>query len=417
MNYTYHASISSSSDYFKKIYQFLLAQGWTINEFRDADSIWDSAAPYGWIAGTQSFLDVQAPVAHHCGIQKLRYNLWLHPHSPVSLTTEDIEVMGVDPSVMAGEYQLPVVLTRVGTAGTATFAIAPGFANLENTYFYGMTTVGEDIHYQGNFQLHTTGNPLVYTFTMTGTPASATAGGSPVANPAALYNPADNYSTHKWGPGGDGARAFTLPKGSFTGCWFFENGYSFWSVVQPTADTDFLWGFGMPNLTSEYKGILDVQQVYVPCLNRTDWTLLSSADSSYAGWMSGESYPFHMSGTGGVGPYSYIEGNMVNTINGTLVYNLVLGKQTTQGLSYFDNMNDVVLLNSFNNTRSTIVPDVYIKRVATGVWERVGTMPVAKVYFPGLNVGDHLFCGAEEYLVFPNMSTSVSYWGTLLRIA
>jgi hypothetical protein len=417
MNYTYHASLTGGADYFKKMYQFLLAQGWTINEFKDADSAWLSTTPWGWTTGTESFLDVQAPAACHAGVQHYRMNLW---HKNLNTTTDVIYHSAVEPTNMAGEYALPVSIARTGTAATATFTTAPTFADHSVVYFYGMTTAGEDHHYLGSFTIHATANPLVWTYTMTGTPTNATAGGSPVSAILPTSHPAAQRSSgHIWGPGtASDCDCFTLPKNSFTGCWFFENGHSFWSVVQPTAGTCFLWGFGTPDLTSEYYAITDIQQVFAPCWSSNDWTNLSVADSgsNQNSWASGETYPFQMV-YASPGPYVRADGVAPAAYN--VYYNLCMGRHTNSptGLTYFDSMNTSVLLNTFNNIRPGIVPDVYLKRVGSGQWECVGTLPLAKIYSAGLNVGDHLFYGAEEYIAFPNLSTAASLYGNMIRIA
>jgi hypothetical protein len=423
MNYTYHASLTGGADYFKKMYQFLLAQGWTINEFRDANSLWSGTYPYEWSAGTESFLDVQPPAACHVGIQHYRMNL---RHYNINTTTDGIYQTAVEPKYLGGDYKPSIVLTRVGTVATATFVNDHGLVAGNQCYVTGMTITGNDIYYRpgaspaGIVTVVTTPTTKSFTYTMGGTPTNSPALGSPTCSMGILH-PCIQFGTtgHVWGPGtANDCECFTLPKNSFTGCWFFENGYSFWSVVQPTVGTCFLWGFGTPNLTSEYYAITDIQQVHAPCWAKSDWTNLSVADSgsNQNQWASGETYPFQMTYSS-PGPYVRADGVAPTTYN--VYYNLCIGRHTNSpaGYTYFDSMNTSVLLNTFNNIRPGIVPDVYLKRVGSGQWECVGTLPLAKIYSAGLNVGDHLFYGSEEYISFPNLSTAASLYGNLIRIA
>lgn len=58
MTMTTHVAPSSPTDILLKIKEFLDALGWTITEWR-TNCAWNTSSPYGWLAGTQSFLQVK----------------------------------------------------------------------------------------------------------------------------------------------------------------------------------------------------------------------------------------------------------------------------------------------------------------------------------------------------------------------
>jgi hypothetical protein len=428
MNYTYHASLTGGYDYFKKMYQFLLAQGWTINEFRDANSLWDTAYPYGWKAGTESFLDVQAPVAYHCGTQKLRFNL---RHYNINTTTDGINHGAVDPTHFSGDWGPAVTLTGTTTYAEVTFANPHGLVAGNYAYVTGMGITGNDIRYRpgaspaGFVTVLASGlTTTKFRYTIYGAPTNSPALGNPVcmtqiSSPPSLQQGTSSATSpyHIWGPY-TRASGFSLPKNSFTGCWFFENGYSFWSVIQPTAGTCFLWGFGRPNLTAEYANIMDFQQVFPANYMYGDWTLLATEADNINGtsWWSGEGFPGNTAGGMVWTPLCRAEGVADITMN--LYYNLCLPRHSRITCpTYFDSMNTSVLLNTFNNIRPGIVPDVYLQRATTGIWECIGSLPLAKIRSTGLSIGTHLLYGTEEYIAFPNLSATNSLYGTILRVA
>ena len=416
MNYQPYASLTSSADYFKKMHDFLNANGWTINEFRNADSEWTITNPapslYGWKAGTESFLDIEAPAACHVGTQHYRMNLQLRGR--VAVAGESCLVASaVEPNSFAGEYEVPVTLTGTATYAEVTFASAHGLVAGNTCYITGMGITGNDIKYRPSTSYVVTVlasglTANTFRYTITGAPANSPALGSPLCARSPTVNPAVQTTSHIWGPRHN---VLTLPTGSFTGCWFFENGYSFWSVIQPTVGTCFLWGFGTPNLSADYYGTFDIQQVYCPCQNEASYTLIASDSTS---WYSGEGYPWDVPSFGNGNPILRFDGT-VKTYTGTFsqYYNLAVGRETDKG--YFDNMFSSLHVNSYNTIRPAIVPDVYVKR-AGGYWECCGTLPLAKLRTSTLTIGQELDYGAEKLLVFPNLSPAFSTYGTAFRI-
>lgn len=331
MNWTSYTALTDAADVLDKLHTFLVARGWTIKEYQTAVQ-WKSTTPFGWISGSETFMDFESPIAA-VGSQHYRYHLTSYHYDA---TDDCIRVGAVDPSVNSGNYSLITTHPTIQTA-----------------------------------------------------------------------------NSHIWGPGSN-SYDIRMPRvAGITGCWFFENGYSFWCVIQPTVGTNIIWGLGTPNLLPEYYNVLDVQNIWMPSTPSQSWTLITTNPNNF--WFSGDSFPFELAI--GSGNTVRVEG-VIRAYNANyLLLNCAIGHNTLTGYSsvYFDKLNAAVTINNFNIIRPGIVPDVYVKRLA-GQYECIGSLPLAKIKTSGLAIGDHLIYGSEEFIAFPNLSPSSTDYGTMWRI-
>lgn len=81
----------------------------------------------------------------------------------------------------------------------------------------------------------------------------------------------------------------------------------------------------------------------------------------------------------------------------------------------FNSLSRTVRANTFTGKRVLIKPTVFGKRRSDDIWTPIGTFPFYRIECSGLQIGEKVTYGAEEYLVFPNSFAGKKY-GTAYRI-
>jgi hypothetical protein len=82
----------------------------------------------------------------------------------------------------------------------------------------------------------------------------------------------------------------------------------------------------------------------------------------------------------------------------------------------FNSLGRAVRANTFTGKRVLIKPTIFGKRRSDDVWMPIGTFPFYRIECSGLQIGEKVTYGTEEYLVFPNTFAGKKY-GTAYRIA
>ena len=81
----------------------------------------------------------------------------------------------------------------------------------------------------------------------------------------------------------------------------------------------------------------------------------------------------------------------------------------------FNSLSKAVRANTFTGKRVLIKPTIFGKRRSDDIWTPIGTFPFYRIECSGLQIGEKVTYGSEEYLVFPNSFAGKKY-GTAYRI-
>lgn len=244
--------------------------------------------------------------------------------------------------------------------------------------------------------------------------SSLVVGGSRNASTYATNTPQTplSQSAFCWSSAGTINNTISLPRGTIYAAHFFGNAYCFYSVIQTSSGSNIIWGFGSPTLLPSYASRVDAQHLYLPHASaNTDanhrWNSTNQA-ALYYSWC-GLDFPNYVNvGQPSGCYYAYIEaaGRIQTTAPDYYLLNTCIpaigGIQASFPGPYFDVMNNAVQLNTYNSIRPIIQPKVYYKDGATSKWENIGTQPWGNIWFAGLNIGEVLVYGAEQYVAFPN---------------
>lgn len=101
LTYATYTSLASGDAYFEKLRDFFVTLGWTENEYYQANKQWNTSVPYGWIAGSESWLDVQS---NGNGSQLMRY-VFKNEHA--NATCDTLTVGG---SLIGNTYSLAATI-------------------------------------------------------------------------------------------------------------------------------------------------------------------------------------------------------------------------------------------------------------------------------------------------------------------
>jgi hypothetical protein len=227
-----------------------------------------------------------------------------------------------------------------------------------------------------------------------------------------------------WSSAGTANNNISLPQGAIYAAYFFGNAYCFYSVIQTSSGSNIVWGFGSPTLLNTAR--TDAQHLYMPHISANfsadyKWNSANQAALYYS--RCGLDFPAYVSfGQPANCFYAYIEGAGRTQTTSPDYYLLNTCIPMTSGVSYtsvpgayFDVMNSAVQLNTYNTIRPIIQPKVYYKDSITAKWECVGTQPWGNIWFAGLNIGEVLVYGAEQYVAFPNRIGADTY-GKVFRV-
>lgn len=204
----------------------------------------------------------------------------------------------------------------------------------------------------------------------------------------------------------------TLPPGAHVALWLFGNDKHLIAVDQVSASIVIMWFVGTFELFN--PGMATVafcRATFIYTSGATVWK-----------WYQAESYPNQY-----VSPwdtysssasYSYYhqywwDGAWQNgeRIKPNISFN---GSDAVQ-LHVFNSLSRAVRANTFTGKRVLIKPTYFGKRVSDDVWMPIGTLPFYRIESSGLQIGESVTYGSEEYLVFPNTFPSRKY-GQAFRI-
>jgi hypothetical protein len=328
-----YTNLAGGTEYIRRLRNFFSTLGWTENEWHDNNVVWKTLTPFGWIAGSESFLDVSTT---GYGAQAIRFNFRMELSDA---TRHKLWIAPVDPVVP--NYSLQATRPCAQTSPHHVWQ-APG-------YFHGTN----------------------------------------------------------------------MPAGTIPQVWFFGNAHFLASVIQCTTGTNIIWGLGSPTLVDEYQSRTDLwfqwlpQVIGDPMISSQYWDNMLSNPTA---WWNGFSYPFLDNPASGAA-YAYVESAVRDQTNYYYYTNACQGQNalTITG-GKFDNLNQIALFNSFSNQRPGIIPSIYIKKVSTQQWSRVGMLPLAYVRSSGIAIGDELDYGGQTYIAFPNRY-STDTTGVIFRVS
>ena len=81
----------------------------------------------------------------------------------------------------------------------------------------------------------------------------------------------------------------------------------------------------------------------------------------------------------------------------------------------FNSLSRIVRANTFTGKRVLVKPTVFGQRRSDDIWMPIGTFPFYRIECSGLQIGEMVTYGTEEYLTFPNSFAGKKY-GTAYRI-
>jgi hypothetical protein len=207
-------------------------------------------------------------------------------------------------------------------------------------------------------------------------------------------------------------RIISMPTSTFAQCWFFGNSHFIWCVLKVSTTEIISFGFGSPQLATEYQTTTEGQMKWSPCTNVNNgavykWNVMTANSGN---WFSGLSWsPANGSGF-------CVWKNAAARYNNYYRVNIRIIRDDAQPhTGMFNMLPYAVCYNSFANQRPIFAPTVFFLN-NSGLWEPVGTLPLGYCVFQGCGIGDTLEYANEDYLVFPNMLSTYKY-GYAVRIA
>lgn len=200
-----------------------------------------------------------------------------------------------------------------------------------------------------------------------------------------------------------------LPSGSHIALWLFGNDKFLIAVDQVSADIVLMWYTGTFELFHE-----SMSTVALACV--TQWNLPMRPwyeAKTYAQYFTSPWDNWHTTIAAQYRKYWW-DGNKVGGERFRPNIAFTYQDNLRTGLA-FNSLSRVVRANNFTGKRVLLKPVYFGKRHADDLWMPVGTLPVYRIESAGLQIGENVKYGSEEYLVFPNTFPSRKY-GTAFRI-
>lgn len=208
---------------------------------------------------------------------------------------------------------------------------------------------------------------------------------------ASSYHPVDRYSyTHSY------SRRLSLSPGQMPCLWLFGDDQFIFAIIQMTAGLVQGLFFG----TVELFDTSDV--LYLSLLSQSPSTTLRKWYEAES-WLTAFRMPFYF----WQDTYNIYWCNTGVGGSGTLRYNLRFTHEQAQG--YFNKLDQAVAANNFSGKRTLIKPTVFMQRASDSLWYPVGTFPIYWIVYEGLQIGQTLTYGTEQYLCFPSIYSSAKY--------
>lgn len=202
----------------------------------------------------------------------------------------------------------------------------------------------------------------------------------------------------------------SFPSGAHVALWLFGNDKFIIVVDQITSDTLLQFYFGTIELFNTTMSTLGFTRM-------TQW--LGGTHQKWYDMKTQESYwisPWDGGwGTTAGGGYRQFWWEGAECSGDRVRHNCKF--TSASGLSHFafNSLSRVVRANTFTGKRVLIKQTVFGKRRSDDVWMPIGTLPFYRIECSGLQIGEKVTYGSEEYLVFPNSFAGKKY-GTAYRI-
>ncbi|MCK5605704.1 hypothetical protein KAR91_27665 [Candidatus Pacearchaeota archaeon] len=94
----------------------------------------------------------------------------------------------------------------------------------------------------------------------------------------------------------------------------------------------------------------------------------------------------------------------------------ILFDETNANAGNFSNIGRALKANNFSGNRFLAKPLAYVQRDIDSTYFPIGEYPIFRVVHPGLDIGQQLDFGAEEYIVFPGLMLNSRDIGVAVRI-
>ena len=205
-------------------------------------------------------------------------------------------------------------------------------------------------------------------------------------------------------------RYHSLPSGTDVALWLFGNDKFLIAVDQVASNVVLIW----------YVGTFELFQSTMATVAMARATYANTGASGISKWYEAETYPsFFVSPWDNWGvnlsyySHGWWDGLVVN--GDSLRPNIAFAGDGVKTWLAFNEVAHAVRANNFTGKR-TLIKQVYFgQRQSDGLWMPIGTAPFYRIEFAGLQIGENIKYGSEEYLVFPNTFSNSKY-GNAFRI-
>ena len=207
-----------------------------------------------------------------------------------------------------------------------------------------------------------------------------------------------------------GAYGYTdsFPSGAHVALWLFGNDKFIIVVDQVSSDTLLMFYFGTIELFQEAMSTYSFCRMAQFSTTNHKWYNMKLYDYWNTPWDSGWNVT-----SGGHYLQCWWDGNSSSADR--VRHNCKFTTIDTYSHFAFNSLPRIVRANSFTGKRVLLKPTVFGQRRSDNVWMPIGTFPIYRIECSGLQIGEKVTYGSEEYLVFPNIYAGRKY-GVAFRI-
>jgi len=209
---------------------------------------------------------------------------------------------------------------------------------------------------------------------------------------------------------GSRMKQFSLSPGAHVALWLFGNDKHLIAVDQVSASIVIMW----------FVGTFELFQPTMSTVSMCRSTYVHTGSSAQYYWYRAEEFPSlfispwdNWGTTATFYDQAFFDGE--SAIGSYVIPNVAFTYQDTIKTAGFNQQANAVRSNSFTGKRTLIKPTYFGRRNSDSVFMPIGTMPFYRIVSGGLQIGETVTYGSEEYLVFPNTFPSRKY-GTAFRI-
>lgn len=199
-----------------------------------------------------------------------------------------------------------------------------------------------------------------------------------------------------------------LPSGSHVALWLFGNDKHLIMVDQVSADIVLMFFVGTFELFQESMSTVAMARFTQWSISKAKWYEAKVNDNYFVS-------PWDKYHTTEASSYRIFWWDGNKTGGARVRPNVHFTNSDGFGTNVFNSLSRGVRSNSFTGKRVLFKPTYFGQRYADDVWMPIGTLPFYRIESAGLQIGENVKYGSEEYLVFPNTFPSRKY-GTAFRI-